>query len=498
VKIASFRPTNHVWAWLQGLRGVRVVNNAIGLLWIVHCLACGWYLCAALEEDPAETWVGRRNLDSAGEVTLLSAPPLVQWCHSFYFVLTVFTTVGFGDMSAVTTIEIVYVCFTMMAGAVMHSIIISEVISIVTSVDQTSAFVNKRVELIESFARHTELNEDVQLMMSDWVKFNAKSWMHIQYDREEMKQLIIGKYMPRWLLGQLPENLFSGRLLQNNFFAVCREVSMVPPRLPLLLSLAVHRHHFEAGEIVYQRNDVPFNIYLVLEGTFANVARPTALGGCDRECRFRSNDMERTATINLYPYQLFSNCSYFGDVEVMQAKPRSSTVRCESNGGAVLALHKRDFWQLVEEFPQFGASWRSVAARRFIQRLRLLKRLKYGMTYRHFAAAKIQHFVRAQKRRWCRPDRRCATRKSCLAMSASLMTSANFLEGGSKLPAPVQAESSRELQEIRESLDALHLKLDALQRQGKPSTHLDVQAQAQAQASTPALLRSAHQRQTSI
>lgn len=47
--------------------------------------------------------------------------PQVQWLHSFYFVLTVFTTVGFGDMSAFTEAEIGYVCFTMLLGAIVNS-----------------------------------------------------------------------------------------------------------------------------------------------------------------------------------------------------------------------------------------------------------------------------------------------------------------------------------------------------------------------------------------
>eukprot|EP00415_Alexandrium_ostenfeldii_P003792 UN3792 len=59
-KIASFRPTNQIWVWLQGLRGVRVINNTVGLVWIVHCLACGWYLCAALGEDRASARPRRR------------------------------------------------------------------------------------------------------------------------------------------------------------------------------------------------------------------------------------------------------------------------------------------------------------------------------------------------------------------------------------------------------------------------------------------------------
>lgn len=43
--------------------------------------------------------------------------------------------VGFGDIGAVTAGEITYVCFTMVVGAVVHSIIVSEMIGVVTAMD---------------------------------------------------------------------------------------------------------------------------------------------------------------------------------------------------------------------------------------------------------------------------------------------------------------------------------------------------------------------------
>lgn len=44
-------------------------------------------------------------------------------------------TPGFGDIGAVTTGEIIYVSFTMLVGAVVHSIIVSEMIGVVTAMD---------------------------------------------------------------------------------------------------------------------------------------------------------------------------------------------------------------------------------------------------------------------------------------------------------------------------------------------------------------------------
>ena len=38
--------------FIRHYKFVAVLNLLLGLVWLVHVLACGWYLCAAL-------WLGR-------------------------------------------------------------------------------------------------------------------------------------------------------------------------------------------------------------------------------------------------------------------------------------------------------------------------------------------------------------------------------------------------------------------------------------------------------
>ncbi|CAE7249614.1 Kcnh7, partial [Symbiodinium pilosum] len=134
-----------LWKWLQTLRGVRIINVLVGLFFSVHLLACGWYMCASLHADVETTWLARRYVDADGTKNLLDeSDPGLQWLHAMYFILTVFTTVGFGDIAAVTPGEIFYVVLTFLIGAVVHSIIIGEVIAAVTRVDERGQFVTEQ------------------------------------------------------------------------------------------------------------------------------------------------------------------------------------------------------------------------------------------------------------------------------------------------------------------------------------------------------------------
>jgi len=444
-----------LWIWLQNQRGVRIVNFVVGLFLVVHLMGCGWYLCAALhsEEHVDHTWVALRE---AGGQTLLERAPVDQWLHAMYFILTVFSTVGFGDMAASTNGEIVYVIFVMLLGAVVHGIIMSEVINVVTKMDDKAAALSEQKELLSAFAQHTDLDERTTAEFKQWITRPQKASKR-RYDREAMRKLLVAGHLPRALIQDLAENIFRGELLRNKFLQVCVDWApdgALPPRFPLLLALAANQHIFQTGEVVYQLHDHPFNIFLVLAGTFASIGLPGVNGGVDcmtsmtnphhtststyirglqslRRLGHHTGPKQRSSSTRgprakklreaagttheaassvprhkVYPYQLHGPGSYFGDYEILVDplhkglnRSRCSTVRCESPAGQVLVLTSADVLQLAQDFPHYGTAWRTVAIRRESTRQLLLQRHKRGFDYRGLAAAILQRYFRRLLRR---------------------------------------------------------------------------------------------------
>mmetsp|Transcript_56813 Transcript_56813/g.99023 ORF Transcript_56813/g.99023 Transcript_56813/m.99023 type:complete len:615 (+) Transcript_56813:87-1931(+) len=384
VKLAAFLAKSSAWRVMQSLKGILVVNFITGLLWIVHMVACGWYLCASLHTDHTQTWVGRRSIGSDDNVPLFDAGPFEQWCHAMYFVLTVFTTVGFGDMSAETMGEIAYVCFTMLIGAVVHGIIVSEMINVVMRADQAALEVNAQKDLVAGFSRHTEIPPGLANDLQKWV-MNSRGSRH-GYDRAQMRSLLTSA-MPQEIMRQLPERMFDGKLVSNKFITSVIEVGHMPSRFPVLVALMLHRRNYEAGEIVYYSGEHPFSLFLVYEGTFANIGTlgpdggvsdlspsifltqamlsdtyeeaPTMLQNIRKYFprHQRALDKQSAAQSLLHPYQLFGAGNYFGDTEILEGGRRISSVRCESKKGSLLLLHKTDFQSLCNDFPSFKPTW---------------------------------------------------------------------------------------------------------------------------------------------
>eukprot|EP00927_Polykrikos_kofoidii_P005173 TRINITY_DN12061_c0_g1_i2.p1 TRINITY_DN12061_c0_g1~~TRINITY_DN12061_c0_g1_i2.p1 ORF type:complete len:778 (+),score=104.56 TRINITY_DN12061_c0_g1_i2:68-2401(+) len=469
VRLITFMRKYRPLRLLMQSRAMRCLHFGFILTIAIHILACLWYLSAAgfseVREDGespySQTWVGRRGITDGpnGEArSLLEADPSIQWMHSVYFVLTVFSTVGFGDMSAVTTPEIVCVLVIIVVGSVVQSIIISQVISILTNDDLAQAFITEQENLINRFANHTKIDETCVSAMHVWVQRNGKMLYANTYDREEIRRVICER-LPREILGEVPEKLFGGRLISNRFLACFLEEGSTPPRLPINLALCLHETHFVAGEIVYQMCDYPTSIFFVFGGTFACIGRVSPGGGFDdfadetemthanstssisTTCRARPSVASIGSTMksswsmplspqrvrdlapvprmllqqfkagedddghvivhhykDMFPYRTFSKDSYFGEFEVMFGKTRGCSVRCETNQAFSFVCNKNDFGKIATDFPEMEFSWRLAAKRRERLRLRSLMQLTRKYNSYQLAASIIFTHLRARQR----------------------------------------------------------------------------------------------------
>ena len=106
----------------------RLVISVFGFLLLCHVIACIWILQARLEESPYTTnWIKEKGFDYAGSWELYFA--------AYYFSVTTFTTVGYGDIHATCTTERVLSIFLMVGGVFAFSFATGTITSILTSLD---------------------------------------------------------------------------------------------------------------------------------------------------------------------------------------------------------------------------------------------------------------------------------------------------------------------------------------------------------------------------
>merc|ERR1719210_851528 len=105
--------------------------------------------------------------------------------------------------------------------------------------------------------------------------------------------MLISSSMPADHLERLHKYLFKGRLLNNKFLTVCRNVhnNSFPSRLPLLIALWSDQKQAKPGDFVYFHQDQAWNIFLVLAGIFSSVVARTEDGFVHESIRNREQDI---------------------------------------------------------------------------------------------------------------------------------------------------------------------------------------------------------------
>jgi Ion channel len=107
---------------------------------VCHICCCFWVILANLYTDSEEypdTWIYRLGYVDSEDYEVYIA--------SMYFVLTTFTTVGFGDINGVTTPERIFCLILMLVGAVAFSFAVSSLSSMLSTMDTRNAILRERL-----------------------------------------------------------------------------------------------------------------------------------------------------------------------------------------------------------------------------------------------------------------------------------------------------------------------------------------------------------------
>ena len=122
-----------------------------GTLLISHWIGCLWYITAYIENaDP--NWV---TVTGVGETsTLTEASTYDRWVASWYTSVMTMSTIGYGDISPVTSLERIVANLMMLVGAGIYAYIVGSITSVV---EQMEAGVAKYQELMDMLNQFLEV-----------------------------------------------------------------------------------------------------------------------------------------------------------------------------------------------------------------------------------------------------------------------------------------------------------------------------------------------------
>eukprot|EP00937_MAST-01D_sp_MAST-1D-sp2_P003407 g3407.t1 len=142
---------------------MRLTKTLCLLLLLTHLVGCIFHGIATWEQA-SDSWDAARNLRCNSEAIMDDGTILpcrngftIRYLNSLYWAFTTLTTVGYGDISATTEMEIGFSIVTMILGVTIYSLILSSVNSAMSAFDTNSAFVARERRRVDDFARAAKL-----------------------------------------------------------------------------------------------------------------------------------------------------------------------------------------------------------------------------------------------------------------------------------------------------------------------------------------------------
>lgn len=94
-------------------------------LFSVHCAGCLYYMLADRYPHQGKTWIGAVN-PNFRETSLR-----IRYISAMYWSITTMTTVGYGDLHAVNTIEMIFIIFYMLFNLGLTAYLIGNMTNLV-------------------------------------------------------------------------------------------------------------------------------------------------------------------------------------------------------------------------------------------------------------------------------------------------------------------------------------------------------------------------------
>ncbi|MCL7043947.1 hypothetical protein MKW94_011125 [Papaver nudicaule] len=239
-RLEKDRNFNYFW-----LRCAKLVCVTI---FAVHCAACFYYTIAARNRHPERTWLG----SSFGNFHQQSLG--IQYVTSIYWSITTLTTVGYGDLHPVTTIEMVFDIFYMLFNLGLTSYLIGNMTNLVVHGTSRTRKFRDAIQAASSFANRNHLPERLQDQMLSHLCLKFRT------DSEGLQQQETLEALPKAIRSSISHFLFYNLVDKAYLF---RGVSN-----DLLFQLVseMKAEYFPPKEDVILQNEAPTDFYILVTG----------------------------------------------------------------------------------------------------------------------------------------------------------------------------------------------------------------------------------------
>lgn len=299
---------------------IRMCKLIIFIILITHWVACGWFLIGSWESTSGSSWLITKSLEEVSTRT--------QYMNSLYWAITTLTTVGYGDITPTTEIEIIFTLMVMFLGISMYAYIIGNVSSLISNIDAAQARYREKLNQIHAYMRENKIPHKLQQKIRDYYQYR---WIENRDIRDYH------------ILEELPYPLKMKIALQLH--------KEVIEKVPIFQGAT--EHFVEEIVMALKPEILPPHEYIIREGNWGH------------EMYFIKRGLvqafsEKTGTI----YRNMGEGTFFGEIALVYEQKRTASIitltYCE-----LFVLEKDDFKKVLENYPDFASHVRKIAKERY-------------------------------------------------------------------------------------------------------------------------------------
>lgn len=274
---------------------------------LVHLVACGWIAFGSGTAGP-------------------DADHLAEYIKAVYWAVTTLTTVGYGDISAKTPVQMIYAATTQVLGVGVFGFVLSNVASLLGRLDAAREHHMSILDRIETYMGYNALPKDLRLQIRSYYRYLWET--RHGYEDQDILQTLPPKLRSDVSLHLNKDIIEKVPILNGAEEDLVRDlVSKLAPKILV------------PGEKVFHVDEPGDAMYFVHTGRVEILSRENS------------------------PLAVLPAGSFFGEMALLTNNPRSATARAITYCD-LFVLSREDFEKVLNRYPHFAHHVHEVAASR--------------------------------------------------------------------------------------------------------------------------------------
>ncbi|CAD8095084.1 unnamed protein product [Paramecium sonneborni] len=280
IKIQKYLTDYFLFAFFKGASSffMDLLCLIFTIYFFAHIVACFWYYVGSKSGETS--WLIRYQL--------INESPWKQYNYSFYWATMTMTTVGYGDITAQSQLEIIYVDIIMFLSSGVFAYSMNSIGMILKSLQDSKIKYKRSLLQMNTYMSKNQVEPQIQSRIRNYLKY------YIEQEQNENQEDVNN------LISLLPSNLQQDLNTDIQTKVINKDKCVInhfSKRTQQQLSKSLQLVKFTPGDIISKRGDISDkNLYYIKEGEVDII---------DEQTKMKFNRLKLNQPFGIY--QFFTN-----------------------------------------------------------------------------------------------------------------------------------------------------------------------------------------------